>query len=328
MRWGPYVSVATRRAKAASTIKKLGKKGKTFSPIETTGRTIAKTFWGKAWCEHIEAFSHHDARLARGRTLVRNGSVYHLGLSKGSIEAMVMGSGMYNIKGTVTALQPQHWQAIKSQCTGSISSMLELLQGKISDNIMAAVTNPTTGLFPAGSIEIKLSCTCPDGVAMCKHIAAVLYGVGARLDHTPELLFTLRGVDHHELISAEIAVPQDNNGQRKVVTGDLSALFGVSFGDDLDQAPAKPSVNTKSSAQIQRPASKPVKVDAFKPRATVIKRLRARLGMNKAQFARLIGVTSQTVTRWEAQKGLLKINERSLESLKQAHERSLNTDGE
>ena len=50
------------------------------------------------------------------------------------------------------------------------------------------------GLFPSPK-DIKLSCSCPDWADMCKHVAAVLYGVGARLDASPELLFTLRGLD-------------------------------------------------------------------------------------------------------------------------------------
>jgi uncharacterized Zn finger protein len=29
---------------------------------------------------------------------------------------------------------------------------------------------------------------------MCKHVAAVLYGIGARIDERPELLFLLRSV--------------------------------------------------------------------------------------------------------------------------------------
>ena len=57
-----------------------------------------------------------------------------------------------------------------------------------------------TGLFPSPA-EIKFSCSCPDYAGMCKHIAAVLYGIGARLDQKPDLLFRLHDVDEKDLIA-------------------------------------------------------------------------------------------------------------------------------
>ena len=195
--WAPYVSAAQRRANAAREIQKLRKKGTKIEPIEVRGRKIARTFWGQAWCNHLEKFSDYANRLPRGRTYVRNGSVCHLAISKGKVEAIVSGSELYDIKISITPLSANKWKNVRKQCAGQIGSMLELLRGRFSDNVMQIVTDQDSGLFPKPS-EITLACDCRDWAEMCKHIAAVLYGVGARLDQHPELLFLLRtvGVEH------------------------------------------------------------------------------------------------------------------------------------
>ena len=51
--WRPYVSVAQRRMRAANEMAKLRKKGHPVSPVTVEGRTIVKTFWGRAWCENL-----------------------------------------------------------------------------------------------------------------------------------------------------------------------------------------------------------------------------------------------------------------------------------
>src|SRR5512139_1136584 len=95
--WRPYVSVAERRRKAQRKIETMRKKGKAIEPVQIQGRTIAKTFWGKAWCDHLESFSDYANRLPRGRSYVRNGSVCHLDIQAGRIEAIVSGSELYHI---------------------------------------------------------------------------------------------------------------------------------------------------------------------------------------------------------------------------------------
>ena len=180
--WSPYVPVAKRRARAARAINKLRQKGTEIEPIEVQGRKIARTFWGEAWCSHLEKFSDYENRLPRGRTYVRNGSVCHLAISKGKVEAMVSGSKLYRVDISISPLSVNKWKNLRKKCTGQIGSMLELLQGRFSDHVMEIVTDQNQGLFPNPG-EIKLACDCPDWAEMCKHIAAVLYGVGARLDH-------------------------------------------------------------------------------------------------------------------------------------------------
>src|SRR5665213_273756 len=89
----PYVPVAERRAKAARELAKLAKKhGQASSPVRLDGRKIASTFWGKAWCDNLEAYSDYANRLPRGRTYLRNGSVIDLRIEPGKVQALVCGS--------------------------------------------------------------------------------------------------------------------------------------------------------------------------------------------------------------------------------------------
>lgn len=231
----PYVTVAARRAQAKKEMQKLRKKREKIQPIEINGRTIARTFWGKAWCDHLEKFSDYENRLPRGRTYVRNGSVCHLEIKTGAIKAIVSGSELYHIDIRIKKPPDKKWRAIKKQCSGKIGSLLELLQGKLSSAVMVIVTNTENGLFPSTK-EIKLDCDCPDWAYLCKHLAAVLYGIGARLDEAPELLFLLRDLDHSELIETGIDMrfTQDRGKtRRRLASNDLSGIFGIEMDNPV-----------------------------------------------------------------------------------------------
>jgi len=198
--WKPYVPVAKRRKQAEKVAAKMQKKGATLTPVIGGRGSIAKTFWGKAWCENLERYSDYENRLPRGRTYVRNGSVIDLKISEGAIQAQVMGSSLYKVEVKVAAVPGSQWQAIGADCAGSIDTLVELLQGKLSKAVMERICTPKTGLFPAPK-EISFTCSCPDWASMCKHVAAVLYGIGARLDNQPDLLFSLRRVDAKDLVA-------------------------------------------------------------------------------------------------------------------------------
>jgi uncharacterized Zn finger protein len=241
--WRPYVSVAKRRQKAAKEMAKLKKKGHPVSPVVVEGRTIVKTFWGKAWCENLERYSDYANRLPRGRTYVRNGSVIDLQIAPGEIKALVSGSEIYKVAVKVAPVEKARWRSICKDCAGAIDSLIELLQGRFSKGVMERVCRQKTGLFPSPH-EIQLSCSCPDWAGMCKHVAAVLYGIGARLDHQPELLFRLHSVDEKELIAgAGKALPQAKKAPAadKVLDGeDLAALFGLDMAQGTEPGAAKP----------------------------------------------------------------------------------------
>src|SRR3990167_3575995 len=291
MRWAPYVPVAKRRATAAKKMQQLKKKGQAIQPIEIQGRTIVRTFWGKAWCSHMESFCDHDNRLPRGRTYVRNGSVCHLEINEGHVKAMVSGSSIYNITIVIKPLVHDKWQIIKSTCMGKISSLLDLLSGKLSSGVMDVVCHPDGGLFPL-SHDFKLSCDCPDYATMCKHVAAVLYGVGSRLDTDPAQLFKLRGVNFEELIDvnqAVLDVTSTQSGRRKRLD---DAAFTDLFNFETNEEPTSHPTPTGLN---RTPMDFPKRLTG---RAILEKR--TQLQLTKNEFAKRVGVSVASITLWEA----------------------------
>ncbi len=254
----PYVSVAARRAQAARARAKLQKTGRMLSPVAIEGRKIARTFWGESWCENLERYSDYANRLPRGRTYVRNGSVVDLQVGPGSVTALVSGSTMYDVKVTVGPVAPARWRAICRDCSGAIDSLVELLQGRFSKGVMTRLCEEKTGLFPSPK-DIRFTCSCPDWASMCKHVSAVLYGVGARLDGHPELLFTLRKVDQQDLIATAGSGCSTKGthpaGTKVLASEDLSEMFGI------EMAPATSTKRSAAGALPRKPPSSDVTVD-------------------------------------------------------------------
>jgi uncharacterized Zn finger protein len=266
--WQPYVPVAERRRRAEQKLAKLKKKGQPIEPVLIEGRTIAKSFWGQSWCTNLERYSDFESRLPRGRTYVRNGSVVDLQIARGEVAARVAGSELYTIKITIAPVASKCWKAICRDCAGTIDSLVELLQGRLSKGVMDRVCRKGDGLFPSPQ-EIKLSCSCPDWADMCKHVAAALYGVGARLDRKPELLFKLRGVDENELLAVagkDVPLSKTAPAAGKVLDdGDVAALFGLEMAGPVGADPSAPIPVGSTKARRSKPVT-PAKIQ-FKTRS-------------------------------------------------------------
>lgn len=282
----PYVSAAERRAKAERAAKRLAKGGRTLSPVKIVGRAMATTFWGKAWCDNLESYSDFENRLPRGRTYARNGSVLDLQIEAGRIKALVSGSDLYKVTIDITTHPAAAWKELKSRCSGQIGSLVELLQGKLSKSVMDLVTERNGGLFPKPK-EIRIKCSCPDWAGLCKHAAAVLYGVGARFDHEPELLFTLRKVDHLELIgeagSPDAFAKTAGKGKKVLADAELADVFGIELaGSDTQAAPpmnvadlqpnASKATRRKAKAivSITEEKAKPARRPSRKPKVVAV----------------------------------------------------------
>jgi uncharacterized Zn finger protein len=216
-------------------LSQLRHKGRTVAPIVIEGREIATTFWGKSWNDNLERYSDFANRLPRGRSYVRSGAVVDLGIKPGIVTALVSGTELYEVRVDVTTLPPKRWRAVVRDVSGAIDSVIELLQGRLSDAVMRRLCAEGTGLFPSPR-EITLHCTCPDAAYMCKHVAAVLYGIGARLDREPELLFTLRQVNQGDLVggagtkaaAALVGGRRGSSGSRRIAASvSLSDVFGI-----------------------------------------------------------------------------------------------------
>ena len=260
--WKPYVSVATRRQKAERATAKLRKKGRTIVPVVIEGRKITRTFWGTAWCRNLESYSDYENRLPRGRAYVRNGSVVHLEIAAGSVKALVSGSSLYEVTIGISPVPKTRWSSICSDSAGAIDSLVELLQGRFSKGVMERLCRQHSGLFPAPK-EITLACSCPDWASMCKHVAAVLYGVGARLDEQPELLFRLRKVDEKDLIAkadggARLAKRGPSKG-KVLSNANLAELFGLpmAVADASDAADATAAAKNKRLPGDKRKNARP-----------------------------------------------------------------------
>jgi uncharacterized Zn finger protein len=238
--WGyrPYVSVGERRARGQRELRRrLRDEQRAAAPVVCRARTIARTFWGRAWCENLERYSDFATRLPRGRTYLRNGSILDLQILPGRVRAHVAGTDLYTVEVAIRRLAAGRWREVVRACAGKIGSAIALLRGELSDDVMAVLTHRTRGLFPEPG-EIRMQCSCPDWATMCKHVAATLYGVGVRLDERPELFFTLRQVAQADLVggagAANLLGPSDRGdaGRKRIAADRLEAIFGIALAAD------------------------------------------------------------------------------------------------
>ena len=275
--WWSYEDVKEQKKRLEREIAKRVKRGERFEVLSAPEgqKKLCTTFWGQAWCRNLESYQQYESRLPRGRSYLRQGKVYNLEITPGKLSAVVAGSELYDASVSIKPLPDQQWHEIVQSSAGQVSSMLDLLSGKLGDGLMKVLTDPQDGLFPKPK-EIRFDCSCPDYADMCKHVSAILYGVGVMLDSKPELLFTLRGVDQAELLANASSITMgDLDTGTELGDTDLSALFGIDLGElpseellppmpEKKKAPSN-KVTTKKSAEKKTRVSKlPVKKSAHK----------------------------------------------------------------
>lgn len=257
-RFPRYVPVAERRAKAEKKIKQIRKKHPDIRPVVIEGRCLARTWWGRAWNRNLEAYADYHNRIGRGRSYVRHMAVIDLQINPGHVAAQVVGSRSkpYLVDIKIKPLPAKVWEAIIKDCAGELQSMQELLAGRFPKSVGERFTSRKNGLFPSPA-EIAFDCSCPDWAYMCKHVAAVLYGIGARLDESPELFFTLRNADVEELVASTVRGTRDHlldrAEQSRAETMDNAELSEM-FGIDMEEAPP-----AKPAAPQREPQKKPQK---------------------------------------------------------------------
>ena len=257
--WGyypPYVTVAKKKAKAAKKLKQLKKKNPDIKPILLEGSRIAKTWWGKSWNSNLEEYADYSNRIGRGRSYVRHGAVLDLQINSGKVESLVQGtrSKPYSVSVKIKAVNKKIWKEIKSACEGRLDSMQELLAGKFPKALGETFTTQGNGLFPSPK-EIDFSCSCPDWAYMCKHVAATLYGIGARLDEDPGLFFKLRKVKMKDLVTQavedktrKLLKKAKKKTSRVIADSDLADVFGI----DMEE----PVVSNKKKGEAAKKTSK------------------------------------------------------------------------
>ncbi len=264
--WGypPYVTVAKKRARAQKKLEQLKKKNPRIRPVSIQGRKIAKTWWGSAWNENLESYADYAYRLERGRSYVRHGCVLDLQIKPELVQSLVQGAAAkpYSVSVEIDKISRARWKTITTACRGKLPSMQELLQGKFPQALNEIFTAQGAGLFPTPK-EIHFSCTCPDWASMCKHVAATLYGTGARLDEEPGLFFALRGVDLDDLVSEvvtgqarELLTKAGKKSRRIMDDADLSDVFGIDLEERAVGGAAKKTAGTATAGGRRRRTAK------------------------------------------------------------------------
>lgn len=270
--WGgfaPYVPVAERRAKAAKQVAKLQKSGKSLRPVTLAGHAIATQWWGKAWCTNLEKYADFANRIGRGRSYVRHGAVLDLQIQAGAAAALVQGSRPqpYQVNVKLSPLGQAARERVEAACRGQLGSLADLLAGKFPKALETLFEDSKSGLFPLPA-QITFDCSCPDWASMCKHVAAVLYGIGARFDEDPGLFFALRGIDPQQLIGD---VVQQRTGELLAKTApaaakvldesDLGAVFGIELATPAATpapvAAAVPAPSPATQARGRKPKATP-----------------------------------------------------------------------
>jgi uncharacterized Zn finger protein len=259
--WWSYEDVQEQKKRIQREIAKRKKRGEKFEPLVAPPgqKKLCATFWGQAWCKNLESYQQYESRLPRGRSYLRQGNVHNLEIEAGQLSAVVAGSELYDTSIHIQPLPKRQWKEIVKAGAGQVGSMLDLLAGKLGDGLMRLLTDPQDGLFPKPK-EIRFDCSCPDHADMCKHVSAVLYGVGVMLDTKPELLFTLRGVDQAELLSnaSSAAITDLSANAGDLADADLSAIFGIDLGAGEDLPVIEKTKPVKKAAKkAGKKAAKP-----------------------------------------------------------------------
>lgn len=216
------------------TEKKEKKKGKALEPVVIEGRKIVTTWWGQAWCDNLERYADYESRLERGKRYVRTGAVIDLKIQKGKVAARVQGRRKtpYKVEIRISPLSEERCQAAIEKCSHKIENLDRLMKGDFPEELKELFTGEK-GLFPRPQ-EISFQCSCPDWALMCKHVAAVLYGIGKRFDENPQLFFELRGIDMGRFVDItmenriESMLANVNQPSRRIMEGDSwGSLFGL-----------------------------------------------------------------------------------------------------
>ncbi len=230
-----YESVAEKKAKASRSLAKMKKKNPDIEPVIIEGRTLVKSWWGKSWNINLESYADYSNRIERGKRYVRNNAVLDLKISKGKVAAKVQGSRVkpYDVEITIDALDNKKWEQVTELCNHRIDSLEQLIEGKFPKELEILFTDKIYGMFPSPK-EIHFACSCPDWAYMCKHVAATLYGIGARLDNDPMLFFALRDIDGQMLIRKSMERKLESmlknagkKSKREIAAKDISDIFGL-----------------------------------------------------------------------------------------------------
>ena len=179
-------------------------------------------------------YADYENRIERGRSYLRNDAVVDLKIKGNEIYSRVLGGGYkpYRIRIRIDALSERQRLNIEQQASGKLQDLESLIQGNFPKDLKNLFFQKG-GLFPSPN-EIHFDCNCPDWADMCKHVAAVMYGIGIRIDTNPTQLFELRGIPIESLLTRVIDDKVSNmlknvdvKSARIIKDADISSIFGI-----------------------------------------------------------------------------------------------------
>ena len=285
-----YVSVGEKRAKAQHKLKQLQKKNPGIRPIVIDGNKLAHTWWGKAWNKNLECYADYSNRIGRGRSYVRHGAVLDLKIEPAKVKALVQGarSVPYKVEITIKPISKASWKKLKQNSAGELASLQELLDGRFPKALSEIFTAKGKGLFPSPK-ELDFDCSCPDWAYMCKHVAATLYGIGARLDEDPGLFFVLRKAKVEDLIreavqekSKKLLKQARRKTTRVIEDADLGDVFGIELEDTAATEKPKHTIKKKKRKPAASKAKRKEPAKAAKKKA-IKKKVKKKIAKKKVK---------------------------------------------
>ncbi|MBQ7678863.1 MAG: hypothetical protein IJT34_03330 [Butyrivibrio sp.] len=204
---------------ARETARRARARGQVLEPVVVRGRIIAHSWWGRAWCENLERYADYESRLERGKRYLRTGAVVDLKILPGKVTAKVQGrrKNPYKVEIRISPVNEERLDRIMEMCGSRIGDLDRLLKGDFPEEFKGSFLGEE-GLFPTPR-EIAFGCSCPDWALMCKHVAAVLYGIAVRFDEDPLLFFRLRGID----VDRFVTVTLQNSAEQMLANADVDS---------------------------------------------------------------------------------------------------------
>lgn len=239
MSWSSPEEAEEKRERLAREIVRRRAEGEALTALTAPkSGHLCRQFWGRAWCRHLQEMTAYEGRLAPGRTCLRQGRVFDLILQPGEVRAVVADQRLHTTRLHIRPLEAETWSRLQQAAAAAAPSLLDLLSGRLGEDLLRLLCDAGTGLFPRAD-EIRFDCDCTDDADPCQHAAAVFYGIGLELDTRPEALFLLRGAEPRILLAeaardarASLAAPAS-----ELATEDLGHLFGIDLEDERRPTP-------------------------------------------------------------------------------------------
>jgi len=163
----------------------------------------AKASWGKKWIHSILKIGRPYRMRRAMRYAEDEERISNLVIKKGEIFSLVQGTAPtpYRVRIFFKTISEKAWNEIGKEISNNLLNLINLLEGKLSDDIIDIFERKNYSLFYDISEGLNARCSCPDQAIPCKHIAATILYVSRVVDYNPLILLKLKGKKKKELLS-------------------------------------------------------------------------------------------------------------------------------